>query len=114
VATKEKNGDVSIRISKSLRGKQSENYRSAIQRWTDKDWELVDENEEGAFVGLRFRYKRFVLRPRPAGLIYKAGESTPVLPHVERFLTRDEAVQAAEKLGNDRFIVDESEPPTEI
>jgi len=112
MARKEKNGDVSILISKSPLGHESQNYQKAVGKWEDKHWKLVDEREEGDFVRLRFKYKRFVLRPNPPAFKFAPGQNAPTIPHLERYLTREEAEKAARENGN-RFIVDETEPPAD-
>jgi hypothetical protein len=110
--TKYKNGDIGLRITGSLLGRHSKNYTTAVQKLADRDWELVEEVQDGAFVKLRFRYKRFVLRPAPAALKFGPGQQAPTLARLERFLTRKEAERVASQQEG-RFIVDETEPPHE-
>jgi hypothetical protein len=113
MARKEKNGDISILISKSRLGHKSQNYQKTVGKWEDKHWALVDEQDEGDFVRLRFKYKRFVLRPNPVAFRFGPGQNAPTIPHLERYLTREEAEKAAEANGKNRFIVDETEPPAD-
>jgi hypothetical protein len=113
MATKLKNGDMSVRITGSVRGHESKNYKATVQKWADRDWELIEEIQDGDFVKLSFRYKRVVLRPTPTALRFGPGQHAPTLPRLERFLTRKEAEQAASDLGENQFIVDETEPVNE-
>jgi len=110
MARRKRNGDMAVLITQSPLGHEAVNYRRTVQKWTDKDWALIDECPKGPSLELTFRYKRYVLRPNPMAHKIGPGQSFPTALHPSRFLTREEADKATERGA---FWVDETEPPDE-
>ena len=110
MATKKRNGDVAVLITRSPSGHKALNYQRTVKEWTHEDWVLIDESPKGSSLQLTFRYKRYILRPTATALKVGLGQRYPTAPHPSQFLSQEEAEKATE---GGYFWVDETEPPYE-